>query len=99
MLRTTLLMKALSFTTIFWCTITHATTPNVSDILDDGNVVASHFFLDHGYYNFILLVQYERKTFVCETLLSDSRVWGEPGTIKCIEQEQLPTTTRQYVDD
>jgi hypothetical protein len=44
MLRTTFLIKALSFTTIFWCTITHATTPNVSDILDGGNVVASHFF-------------------------------------------------------
>ena len=73
-----------------------ADTLDVAQILADGKVVASQFFLDHGQYNFVLLVQHESKVFVCETFISDSRVWGEPGTIKCLEQQQLETTTRQY---
>jgi hypothetical protein len=73
-----------------------ADTPDVAQILGDGKVVAWQFFLDHGQYNFVLLVQHESRIFICETYISDSRVWREPGTIKCLEQQQLETTTHQY---
>ena len=63
-----------------------AEATKVLEIFEQGNVVASEFYLDHGQCNFILLVQYEDGIFVCEAYVSDSGAWGKPGRVKCVKQ-------------